>query len=148
MDVIIRSASRWSFRDLAFLRSLRNQEVANAEAGWYEHLRWVWFYWPPLCKLAMMNGVRVGYVRMGVSGIVSVAVSPGYRRQGIGTLLLKELPWDTTLYARICSDNKASLLLFLKAGFLRPTRLSLPGEEIFTLIRRLPRKPPVRHQTL
>ena len=77
--------------------------------------------------IAEADGEPVGMVRVDVEnaeGVVSVAVAPTHRGQGLGTRLLVALldelrgdPQVDRLRAEVLDDNEASRRAFLAAGF-------------------------------
>jgi ribosomal protein S18 acetylase RimI-like enzyme len=68
-------------------------------------------------KICLVNGEPAGYMRV-IDQDISIAVSPEYRKKGIGLFMINELmKEEPNAFAKIKTSNTASIKLFEKAGF-------------------------------
>lgn len=83
---------------------------------------------------------RVGQVRLDAAGpraaLVSITVAPERRGQGWGTRMLRDIPGPRRpLRAMIKTDNLASVVAFLKAGFRFRRLVRTAGASVYELER-------------
>lgn len=73
--------------------------------------------------------------------LLSIAVAPEYRRQGIAKLLLAQLP-DLPVFLEVRVSNEGAIQLYESQGFRitgrRKGYYKLPPEDAFVMVRKRP----------
>ena len=117
-------------KDSALFYRLRNLPEVRAASGHTGEIdpdeHYLWWYTGAKEHRFVIRPDR-GYVRVAPDGMVSIAIDPGYRGQGLATQALEEIPRVVNirpLTAVIQYDNLGSQRAFSKAGW-RPTQFTL-----------------------
>lgn len=102
---------------------------------------------PSILSVELPDGFALGRVVLDEAEVLTIAVNPAARRNGIGSLLLANLLDEmalagaTTIHLEVAADNSAALALYASAGFAEAGRrkgyyLRPDGQRIDALVMR------------
>lgn len=119
MDKIV--IERAALSDAQLFYDARFNDVANTYSRtkiipeYAEHLVWYRANYLDNFFIIILNGSKIGYVRMNTHNEVSIAIRPNHQNKGYATKALKIFTWQfENLNATIYKSNIASRRLFSK----------------------------------